>query len=163
MTQPGEEQTGVPGALCQGPRIEGHHIQRDEEQHAYVIDQKLITCTPTEYRVLTLLLEQADRCVPFARLWAQCQDGPLIDAAQIKQARIRIIHLMSDLRIKIWVLGLDIVSVMNYGYILLSQTQELDVSPGDRRTASAGSGEGAEQRAQILCVKKESRRCRRIT
>lgn len=147
MTQLGEENTGAPGALRPGPRIEGHSIQRDEEQKAYVIDQTLIACTPTEYQVLTLLLEQADRCVPFAQIWAQFQDGPLTDAAQRKQTRIRIIHLMSDLRAKIWALGLDIVAVMNYGYILLLRPQEPDGLPGNQGTAPAASGEEAKQRA----------------
>ncbi|HEU5376894.1 MAG TPA: hypothetical protein VFV38_15770 [Ktedonobacteraceae bacterium] len=132
MTHPGEENVRAPGGLLPGPRIEGHSIQRDEEQKIYVIDQKLITCTPIEYRVLTLLLEQADRCVPFALLWTAFQDESLTDATQIKQARIRLIHLMSHLRAKIWALGLDIVAVMNTGYLLLSQPQASRASPAER-------------------------------
>ena len=135
MTQPGGETQSarIPGGLLPGPHVEGHSIQRDEEKYAFLIDQKLITCTPTEYRVLALLLEQAGRCVPYAQLGAQFQDEPLTDAAHLKQARIRIIHLMSDLRAKIWALGLDIVAVMNTGYILLSsRTHELTTSSGDR-------------------------------
>lgn len=119
MTQPGEK-TRIVGGLLPGPHVEGYSIQRDEGQHAFLIDQNLVTCTPTEYRVLTLLLEQADRCVPYAQLSAQLQDEPLNDATHLKQMRTRIIHLMSDLRAKIWALGLDIAAVMNTGYILLS-------------------------------------------
>jgi hypothetical protein len=141
MAQLGGENTHVPGALRPGPQMEGHSIQRDERQHAYVIDQVLIACTPAEYRILTLLLEQADRLVPFAQLWAQLQDEPLVDAAQIKQARTRIIHLMSDLRAKIWALGLDIVAVMNYGYILVSHPQEHGPVSGGRGGLSAERGE----------------------
>ncbi|HEU5377253.1 MAG TPA: helix-turn-helix domain-containing protein [Ktedonobacteraceae bacterium] len=144
MAQPGGENLRIPGALRPGPRIEGHSIQRDEEQNAYIIDQKLIACTPTEYRVLTLLLEQADHCVLFAQLWEQFQDEPLNDAAQLKQARTRIIHLMSDLRAKIWALGLDIVAVMNYGYILLSRPQGYKSLPDQRGTDPAASAEETE-------------------
>lgn len=147
MTQSGGENLRIPGTLRPGPRIEGHRIQRDEEQNAYVIDQKLIACTPTEYRVLTLLLEQADHCVLFAQLQTQFQDEPLNDAAQLKQTRTRIIHLMSDLRAKIWALGLDIVAVMNYGYILLSRPQDQRSLPDQRRADPAASGNEAEQHA----------------
>lgn len=146
MTQPGEN-SRIPGALRPGPRIEGHSIQQDEEQNAYVIDQKLIACTPTEYRVLTLLLEQADRCVLFAQLWEQFQDEPLNDAAQLKQVRTRIIHLMSDLRAKIWALGLDVVAVMNYGYILLSRPPDHRSLPTDRGADLAASVDETEQHA----------------
>ncbi len=135
MTQPdGETQNvRIPGGLLPVPPVAGHSIQRDEAQHAFLIDQKLITCTRTEYRVLALLLERADRCVSYTQLSAQCQDELLTDAAQIKQARIRIMHVMSDLRSKIWALGLDIVAVMNTGYILFSlPMQELPASPVDR-------------------------------
>lgn len=112
--------TGIPGSLLLGPHVAGHVVQRDEERHAFVIDQQLILCTPTEYRVLTLLLEQVDRCVRYAHLIAQCQEEPSSSAVQRKQDRTRLMHLVSDVRSKIWVFDWDIVAVMNTGYILLS-------------------------------------------
>ncbi|HEU5375096.1 MAG TPA: hypothetical protein VFV38_06645 [Ktedonobacteraceae bacterium] len=49
--------------------------------------------------------------------------SPPTDAAQHKQARIRLMHLMSHLRSQVWVFGLDIVAVMNVGYLLLSSSE----------------------------------------
>src|SRR5581483_11747331 len=95
-------------------------------------------------RVLTLLLEHADRCVPFAQLWAQFQEEPLNDAAQRKLARSRIIHVISDVRAKIWASGLDIVAVMNYGYILLSHLQEHGPLSLDQGVPSPDGGKEAE-------------------
>ncbi|MGH2506077.1 MAG: hypothetical protein ACRDHZ_01440 [Ktedonobacteraceae bacterium] len=117
-----------PGALLLGPSVAGHTVQRDENHHAFVIDQTLLPCTPTEYRVLALLLAQVDRCVPYAQLIACAQETPTRDAVLLKQARTRLMHLMSDLRAKIWVFGWDIVAVMQTGYILLSSRTEEPVA-----------------------------------
>ena len=147
MTRAGEKKRHLPGALRPGPWIEGHTIQRDEEHKVYVIDQHVIACTPTEYRILTLLLEQADRCVPFAQLWAHGQDGPLTDAVQRKQIRTRIIHVISDVRAKMWASGLDIVAVMNYGYLLLSRPHAQGPLARDQGAPSAERGKEAEPEA----------------
>ena len=122
MAQP-ERKThafGLPGALLVGPHVAGHTIQRDENHHAFVIDQQLILCTPMGYRVLALLLEQMDRCVPYTHLIALCQNAPTSHPILPRQALLRMRHLVSDLRSKIWVLNWDIVAVMGTGYILLS-------------------------------------------
>lgn len=99
-----------------------HSIWRDEDHHLFVIDQRCIACTPTQYRVLMLLLEHAFQCVPYARLLAQARDQPLTASAAgmpPKQARLQIMHLISDLRARLWVGGLDIVAVMGTGYMLV--------------------------------------------
>ena len=116
--------TCAPGELLPGPHVAGHHIQRDESQHTFLIDQKIIVCTPVEYRLLALLLSQADRCVPYAQLVAQFQEEPLTSAALLRQAKTKVIHLISDIRLKTWSLDLEIVNVMNVGYILLSSGTE---------------------------------------
>lgn len=117
--------THAPRQLRPGPCVANHRIQRDDDQHLLVIDHTILSCTPTEYRVLTLLLEQADRCVPYAHFMQRLSPGsPPTDAAQRKQARIRLMHLMSHLRSKVWVFGLDIVAVMNVGYLLLSSSEQ---------------------------------------
>ena len=147
MTQPGEktQEARLAGGLLPGPRVEGYSIQRDEGQHAFLIDQTLVHCTPTEYRILELLLEQADRCVSYAQLSAHVQGGPMTDPAQLKQAHTRITHLMSDLRAKIWALGLDIAAVMNTGYILLSSRTHEPAALRDRGHPREVEGEEAEQ------------------
>jgi len=146
MTQPEEKAQGtrVAGGLLPGPHVEGYSIQRDEGQHAFLIDHNLVTCTPTEYRLLELLLEQADRCVPYAQLSAHLQGEPVADTTHLTQTRTRIIHLMSDLRAKIWALGLDIAAVMNTGYILLSSRTHVPAALRDHGHLRDAEGEEAE-------------------
>jgi DNA-binding winged helix-turn-helix (wHTH) protein len=143
MTQPGEktQETRSAGGLLPGPRVEGYSIQRDEGQHAFLINQTLVHCTPTEYHILELLLEQADRCVSYAQLSAHVQGEPVTDPAHLTHTRTRIIHLMSDLRAKIWALGLDIAAVMNTGYILLSSRTHAPASLRDRGHPRDADGE----------------------
>lgn len=107
------------GTLLPGPHVAGYTVQRDEQRHTFVVDNTLIPCTPTEYRVLTLLLAHVNQYVPYAPLIACVQEGVTTDAALLKQARTRLIHLISDVRSKIWPLNWEIVAVMQTGYILL--------------------------------------------
>lgn len=120
MAQQGDAHKSQDFALIPGPPVAGHTIQRNEAQHVYVLDDRLIRCSPSEYRILTELLEQVDRYVPYARLIEE----PLANAMQRRKARTRMMHVMSKLRSKVWASGLDIVAVVNYGYILVSQVQE---------------------------------------
>lgn len=129
------------GELQPGPHVTGHRIQRDEAQHTFVIDQTLIACTPTEYWVLALLLEQANQCVPYAQFLALIQEAPPHPAAPSKQTRTRLMHLMSDLRAKIWPLGLDIAAVMNTGYLLLSSPAEASAISTRQKQANATTEE----------------------
>jgi hypothetical protein len=110
--------------FCSGPPVPEHQIQYDEVRHAWIIDQVLLLCSVAEYRCLNALLASVDRCVPFAALVA-CLDTTGSDA---KQERMRLAHIMSSLRVRLWPLGFDIGSVMNIGYILLSGTQGRTVS-----------------------------------
>lgn len=119
----------VNSALHPGPSVPGHSVQCDESRHTWIIDQTLVMCSLSEYRCLRLLLEHADRCVSFARLGALLQEAPLSEEGMHRQEKMRLAHIMSNLRTKIWALGLDIVSVMNTGYMLLSDTQETPSSP----------------------------------
>jgi len=112
------------GALHPGPSVAGHSIQYNKDKHAWIIDQTLVVCSLPEYRCLKLLLEHADRCVPFAHFVNHLQETPISDTALLKQEKLRVAHVMSNLRTKIWALGLDIASVMNVGYILLSDAQK---------------------------------------
>ncbi len=112
------------GPLCDGPPIPGHRLQYDEAQHIWVIDQVLLCCSASEYQCLSILFACVNRCVPFAQLLASLQEMPGALSADSKQERMRIAHLMSTLRPKIWAFGMDIVSVMKVGYLLLSETQE---------------------------------------
>jgi DNA-binding response OmpR family regulator len=113
------EQSRITSIVRPGPVVPGHTIQYYEDQHAWIIDQMLIPCSASEYLCLKLLLEQANRCVPFALFLRSLQET--ISSEAQKPTRMRIAHVVSSLRAKIWASGLDIVSVMNVGYILLSE------------------------------------------
>lgn len=119
-----KERGQIIGTLRPGPIVPGHTVEYYEDQHAWVIDQTLIPCSEPEYHCLKLLLEQANRCVPFEHFIRSLQETALLATDAQKQARMRVAHLISNLRTKIWASGLDIVSVMNVGYILLSGSEE---------------------------------------
>lgn len=107
--------------LHSGPAVPGHIVQQDEQQCTWVIDRYVVACTPPEYACLKLLLEQVDRGVSFAQLATVLPEH--LSFADEKQTRMRLAHLMSKLRNKIWPLGLDIVSLRGQGYSLLSGSQ----------------------------------------
>lgn len=119
--------SGGKHVLHPGPLLTGHRIQRDEEQHAWIIDRILVACSPLEDLCLQVLLENSGRVVPFEQLRERMPEQSLSD----QQVRMRLAHVMSSLRPKIWALGLDIVSVMGMGYLLWSQEREDDPSPED--------------------------------
>lgn len=128
MTQAGKQipQTHSTGGLPTELHLAGHQIQHNKELHRIVIDQIIVACTPTEYRVLALLLEHAEHCVPYARLCAllpATEEEQLLETCD-RQNRIRLAHFMSNLRAKLWPLGLDIAAVINTGYLLVSQEQD---------------------------------------
>lgn len=105
--------------------IFGHTIQYNEEQRIFVIDHnRIISCTPSEYRAFALLCEQAGQCVSYLSLFTHIQGEKGSQPGTPKQARSRTMYLVSDLRAKIWPCGLDIVAVMGTGYILLAKQDE---------------------------------------
>jgi hypothetical protein len=126
MTDAGKGRTRsrISGALRPGPIVPGHTIQYAEDQHAWVIDQTLVLCSELEYHCLRVLFERANHCVPFEYFVIGLQGTSLPAAGDQKHARMRIAHLISHLRAKIWAFGLEIVSVMNVGYILLSESEK---------------------------------------
>ncbi len=115
--------TRKPGTVCPGPVLPGHQIQYDDEQLVWVIDQTLLPCSEPAYQCLKVLLEHANRCVPFEQLQRCLQEQPLPSTDGQKRARMRVAHLISNLRPKIWAVGLDVVSVMDVGYILLAGSE----------------------------------------
>jgi DNA-binding response OmpR family regulator len=117
---------GMSLKLVQGPSLPGHAVQWDERYGVLYIDQTLIPCTPTEFRVLKLLLLQNERRVSSQELIAQFDEQTLEDAVLARAARSKLARLMSSLRAKIWTCGLDIVSLMGYGYMLVNHNPSHD-------------------------------------
>lgn len=112
------------GTSCPGPVLAGHTTRCYEDQRAWIIDETLILCSESEYHCLRVLLEQANHCVPFEHFVLCLQETALPFTGDQKHAKMRIAHLISTLRPKIWASGLEIVSVMNVGYILLAGSEE---------------------------------------
>lgn len=108
-----------------GPAVAGHRVQYDEDRHFWVIDELLIVCSVLQYHCLKMLLEEADRCVPFDRLLTGLPgSSPSSGGTAGRHARARLAHLVSRVRAKIWASGLEIVSVVNVGYLLRSGSPE---------------------------------------
>ena len=143
MTHSDDEASSAHVGMLPGPEVAGHRIQRDEQGAAFLIDQNMVYCSRIEYKLLLLLLENADRHVRYAQL-VRCMDDLLsTDPRMLKQARNRLMHHMSELRNKIWAAGLDIASVMTIGYILLSTHEE-----DERESEARGSRQQARKQEQ---------------
>ena len=100
-------------ALITCPPIGKRRIQRNDEARALIVDGMLKRFTPTEYRLLVLLLE----------------GQPIPDADLVKQvssyqgdSRVRenLDKHIDKLRCKLRTFGLSIHRVTKYGYILLA-------------------------------------------
>src|SRR5579875_1957546 len=87
--------------LLPGPAIAGYQIQRNEENHAIVINGLMMRCTPDEYRLLLTLMERYEQPVLFEELIAQFQDDSFADLALLKAARRKLTCTLSDLRAKL--------------------------------------------------------------
>lgn len=107
-----------PGSLRTGPVLPGHTIQQDEARHIWIIDQTVIPCSLAEYGCLQVLVEQANRCVPFAHLVEALPEAGVGEGVDQQAERERLRHVLSNLRTKIWMLGMEIISVRGVGYLL---------------------------------------------
>jgi DNA-binding response OmpR family regulator len=96
-----------------GPNLSGHRIQRYDAQRTLVVDGRLIRFTPTEYRLLLLLLEPGDHRVSFARL-VQGAFSCTVDASTLHMLEYHIDHIRSKVR----PVGLDVYRIVRYGYLL---------------------------------------------
>jgi DNA-binding response OmpR family regulator len=123
---------GMRLTLVPGPSLPGHGVQWDERYHVLYIDQTLIPCTPTEFRVLTLLLTKHEQRVSSQQLIAQFEEEGEQDTLLARAAREKLSRLISSLRPKIWTCGLDIVSLTGYGYMLFSHDPPHDGTEASR-------------------------------
>lgn len=122
-----------------GPVIAGYQIQRNEANHTLVINQRMIRCTPEEYRLLLRLMEEYERPVGFDELIAQCQDASHTDRAFLRGAKRKLVRTLSDLRSKLWPTDFAIVQVMDVGYMLLPQSKLWSLRHADRKEAARSS------------------------
>ncbi len=106
--------------------IQGHRIQGLAERALFLVDGSLaVLCTPLEYRLaLQLLRAGSERPVREQRL-----------RAALSLDRRSLGKLVTILRRKLFVpLGLEIVTIPRYGYLLLEREEE------ERETATPSRG-----------------------
>jgi DNA-binding response OmpR family regulator len=108
-----------PEILCEGPVIRGHRIQHNEQHGTLVIDGRLIHFTPTEYRLVMLLLRHRERLLTSPHTSALFVSiAELQETAALGKRPLLIKHL-SNAAAKLWTAGLTIARVATYGYILI--------------------------------------------
>ncbi|HZU66281.1 MAG TPA: hypothetical protein VFA09_03315 [Ktedonobacteraceae bacterium] len=101
------------------PQLQEHQVWYNDQQHLLIIDSVVIDCTPSEYDVLLLLLRSAGEPVSFARLAYRDAHRTLALGP-----RHRLSQRISRLRARLWPLGLDILCLTGFGYMLLTRTGE---------------------------------------
>ncbi len=84
-----------------------------------IIDETVVSCTPTEYALLMRLLQHTERSVSFAHLVSHMSHGSLN-----QRSRRTLAQHISRVRAKIWPFGLDIMCVIGRGYLLLPKPPE---------------------------------------
>jgi DNA-binding response OmpR family regulator len=102
----------MPSELIICPSIGTHHIQRNDENRVVIVDHLMIRFTPTEYRLVLLLLN--GQVAP---------DSTLMQAAfhcEISlQTRENLDKHIDKIRSKLRPSNLNVHRVAKYGYILL--------------------------------------------
>lgn len=113
--------TTAPAQLRQleHPQLREHQVWYNDQQHLLIVDSVVIDCTPSEYDVLLLLLRAAGEPVPFARLAYRDAHRTLALGP-----RHRLSQRVSRMRARLWPLGLDILCLTGYGYLLLTRSGE---------------------------------------
>ncbi len=101
-------------------QLKGHLVQYSDGQHLLLIDGVVVPCTPGEYDLLMPLLKHAGEPVSFPRLLGTHEHKTLT-----RSLRHGLTQQMSRLRGRLWAFGLDILCLNSYGYLLLSQSNEL--------------------------------------
>jgi DNA-binding response OmpR family regulator len=101
------------------PQLQEHQVWYNDQQHLLIIDSVVIDCTPSEYDVLLLLLRAAGEPVSFARLTYRDTHRTLALGP-----RHRLSQRVSRLRGRLWPLGLDILCLTGFGYMLLTRSGE---------------------------------------
>lgn len=117
--------------LLPGPAIVGYQIQRNEENHAVIINGLMVRCTPDEYHLLLKLMERYEQPVLFDELIAQFYDASHTDLALLKAARRKLTSTLSDLRAKLWPTDFTIVRVVDVGYVLMHQDKLWSITHAD--------------------------------
>ena len=100
-----------PPILVELATINNHSLQRCDEAYLLLVDsQRIILFTPTEYRIVLLLLTHLGETLPFEEFFPGSFD--------LERDRAILFKHMTHLREKVAWLGLDIVCCNAYGYTM---------------------------------------------
>jgi DNA-binding response OmpR family regulator len=100
-------------------QLQGRQVLYDDEQHLVILDGAVMVFTPVEYCLLLRLLKRAGEPVSFTHL-LNLPRQQLLSASMRRSLKQR----MSQLRPRLWPFGLDILCLHDYGYLLLSRSDE---------------------------------------
>ncbi len=103
-----------------GMTVEGNAVLSNDAARVIIINQLMITFTPTEYAVLTLLLKQPGTPVATETL---IQAAFPADSSEREIGSRLLARHITNIRPKLWETPLNIHAVNNFGYVLrLSET-----------------------------------------
>ena len=103
-----------------GMMVEGNAVLSNDAARVIVVNQLMITLTPTEYAVLTLLLKQPGTPVATETL---IQAAFPADSSEREIGSRLLARHITNIRPKLWETPLNIHAVNNFGYVLrLSET-----------------------------------------
>ncbi len=104
-----------------GMMVEGNAVLSNDASRVIVVNQLMITLTPTEYAVLTLLLKQPGTPVATETL---IQAAFPADSSEREIGSRLLARHITNIRPKLWETPLNIHAVNNFGYVLrLSETR----------------------------------------
>jgi DNA-binding response OmpR family regulator len=123
-------QTKIP--LVEGPEIPGHIVQHSDTYHLLILDEVVLSCTPTEYILLMRLLQQSPQYVSFEAL-----EQAAFAHSRTPDPHRSLTRHISHLRTKVWPFGLDILCLIDYGYTLQAGRHEQAAVTAEREKAPA--------------------------
>ena len=102
--------------------IQGHRVFCSDAYRFVLIDELVVTCGPSEYRVLRPLLDHPDRLVRLDVLAAS------FNRQNDRQTQRYLARVISRLRVKLWPFDFDILCLSGHGYLLLTQAEPTEES-----------------------------------
>ncbi len=106
--------------VSEGPNIRGHSISHIDALLILEVDGMAIAFTPTEYRLVILLLQQLEKLhIPtYDHIDLFVSFEVLLEAAHLTSRSLLAKHI-SNASTKLWTAGLSIARVDGYGYTIV--------------------------------------------
>ncbi|MBO0778053.1 MAG: response regulator transcription factor [Ktedonobacteraceae bacterium] len=104
-----------------GPSLPGYQIECHDPSRQFFINQLVIRCNPTEYKVLYFFLNHYREPLTCEELIALFDPAALEYPDLLERARRKLTKVVSDLRVKLWESGLTIFTEYRVGYLLDKQ------------------------------------------